>query len=313
MSVHSITPRPRDDIDLIGGHFKLFHGGNGTTPVDSGLPLQGIFYGVTRTGNLEWNRYSGRGEQVGDPANDPSWHPNSRNPIGRGFGHMLQVFGCGDGVIMAVHPDGNLHWYCYNGNGESDVTGTRGWLPNSGNVIGNGWQNFRHIFVAPQAGRSTSRLEIFAVAQNGDLHWYSYSGDGEHDPSGSLGWHPNSGNPVGRGWQNFSHIHGSSNVFFGVHESGNLLWYSYSGRGEADVSGDLGWHPNSGNPVGRGWQNMQHVFGGVTDSGGFGHVIMAVDQNGDLFWYRYSGQGESDDTGTQGWHPNSGNRIGNGW
>ena len=52
-----------------------------------------------------------------------------------------------------------------------------------------------------------------AVAQNGDVLWYSYSGNGEHDPSGALGWHPNSGNPIGNGWQNFRHIHGSSNVF----------------------------------------------------------------------------------------------------
>jgi M6 family metalloprotease-like protein len=294
-------------------HLKLFHGGNGTTPVDSGLPMVGIFYGVTTNGNLTWNRYNGFGEQVGDPASAQGWDPNSGNPIGRGFEHMKHVFGCGDGVIMAVHPNGNLHWYQYSGNGESDVTGTLGFHPNSGNVIGNGWQNFRHIFVKPQAGPSTSQLWIFAVAQNGDLLWYSYDGFGEHDPSGALGWHPNSGNVIGNGWQNFRHIHGSSNVFFGGHENGDLLWYSYSGQGEHDPSGALGWHPNSGNPIGNGWQNMRHVFGGVTDLGGFAHIIMAVDQNGDLFWYRYTGQGESDVTGTLGWHPRSGNRIGTQW
>jgi Tachylectin len=294
-------------------HLKLFHGGNGTTPVDSGLPLQGIFYGVTTDGNLEWNRYNGRGEQVGDPASVQSWHPHTGNLIGRGWQHMLHIFGCGDGVIMAIHPNGNLHWYLYDGNGESDVTGALGWHPNSGNAIGNGWQNFLRLFVFPQAGRSTSRLKIFAVAANGDLHWYSYNGFGEHDPSGASGWHPNSGNRVGNGWQNFRHIHGSGNVVFAVHENGDLLWYSYSGKGEDDVSGASGWHPNSGNPIGRGWQNMQHIFGGVTDLGEFGHVIMAVDQNGDLFWYKYTGQGESDVTGSTGWHPRSGNRIGTGW
>jgi hypothetical protein len=293
-------------------HLKLFHGGNGRSPV-GGLTMQGIFYGVTTEGNLEWNRYNGRGEQAGDPASVQRWHPNTGNLIGRGFGGMRQVFGCGDGVIMAIHPNGNLHWYAYDGNGESDVTGSLGWHPNSGHVIGNGWQNFRYVFVAPQAGPSVSRLKIFAVAENGDLHWYSYSGNGEHDPSGSLGWHPNSGNRVGNGWQDFRHVHGSSNVFFAVQENGNLLWYSYSGQGEGDPSGSLEWHPNSGNPVGRGWQNMKHIFGGVTDLGGFGHVIMAVDQNGDLFWYRYTGQGESDVTGSAGWDPRSGNPIGSGW
>ena len=38
-----------------------------STPVDSGLPLTGIFYGVTTDGNLDWNRYNGQGQQIGDP------------------------------------------------------------------------------------------------------------------------------------------------------------------------------------------------------------------------------------------------------
>lgn len=294
-------------------HLKLLHGGNGTTPVDSGLPMQGIFYGVKADGNLEWNRYRGRGEHADDPVAAQSWHANTGNLIGRGFGQMLHVLGCGDGVVLAVHPNGNLHWYSYSGNGESDVTGALGWHPHSGNVIGNGWQNFRHVFVSPRAGRSTNHFKIFAVAQNGDLHWYSYSGNGEHDPSGSRGWHPHSGNRVGNGWQNFRHIHGSGSVVFGVHDNGDLLWYSYSGQGENDPSGSLGWHPNSGNPVGRGWQNSQHIFGGVTDVDGFAHVVFAVDSAGDLRWYSYSGQGESDVTGARGWHSRSGNRIDTHW
>lgn len=294
-------------------HLSLFHGGNGVTLVDSGLPMQGIFYGITSEGNLEWNRYIGHGEQEEDVGNVQGWFTNSGNLIGRGFDGMLRVFACGQGVIMAIHPNGNLHWYCYSGNGESDVTGTLGWDANSGNVIGNGWQNFQRIFVAPRAGAASSRLQIFAVAQNGDLHWYSYSGNGEHDPSGFLGWDPNSGNRIGNGWQNFRHIHGSANVFFAILENGDLLWYSYNGEGVDDVSANTGWHPNSGNPIGNGWQNMQHVFGGVIDSRGFGHVIMAVDQNGDLRWYNYMGEGESDISGNLGWQPGSGNRIGTGW
>ncbi|MFG2053248.1 tachylectin-related carbohydrate-binding protein [Micromonospora sp. NPDC048930] len=294
-------------------HLKLLYGGNGTTPVDSGLPLVGVFYGVTRDGNLEWNRYQGHGEPLGAMPGTQVWDGHTGNLIGRGWAAMRQVIGCGDGVIMAIHPNGNLHWYSYSGNGESDVTGALGWDLNSGNVIGNGWQNFRHVFVAPRAGRTTSRLQIFAVAENGDLHWYSYSGNGEHDPSGSLGWHPNSGHRVGNGWQSFRHIHGSGNVFFAVHENGNLLWYSYSGQGEEDPSGVRGWHRNSGNPIGQGWQGMRHVFGGVSDVGGFGHVVYGVDATGDLRWYRYSGQGEADVTGVQGWHPSSGTVIGANW
>lgn len=28
---------------------------------------------------------------------------------------------------------------------------------------------------------------------SGDLRWYHYSGHGEHDPGGGIGWHPRSG------------------------------------------------------------------------------------------------------------------------
>jgi hypothetical protein len=45
------------------------------------------------------------GEQVGDTASVQSWHSTTGNLIGRGFGEMRQVFGCGDGVIMAAHPN----------------------------------------------------------------------------------------------------------------------------------------------------------------------------------------------------------------
>jgi hypothetical protein len=294
-------------------HLRLFHGGNGTTPVDSGLPLTGIFYGVTADGNLDWNRYNGRGEQIGDPPPLRGWDANTGNLIGRGWSHLLHVLGCGDGVILAVHPNGNLHWYCYSGNGESDVTGSLGWHPNSGNVIGTGWQSFRRIFVKPRAGRSTSRLALFAVTQSGDLLWYSYDGQGEHDPSGAIGWHPNSGNQIGNGWQHFTHVHGSGGAFFAVAPNGDLLWYGYDGQGEHDPSGAMGWRPNSGNPIGNGWQGMQHLFGGVTDEGGFASVLMAVAPSGDLHWYRYTGHGEPDVSGALGWDVRSGRKIGTLW
>lgn len=292
-------------------HIRLFHGGTGTNPVDSGLPYKGIFYGVVRNGNLTWNRYSGFGQQPGDPAT-LGWDLKSGNPIGRGWGSMLHLLGCGDGVIMGVHPNGNLHWYKYAGSGEPDATGTLGWQPNSGNIIGRGWQNFQRIFVKARAGNSTD-IVLFAVAQNGDLFWYGYRGDGTHDPTGGTGWLPNSGNQIGRGWHNFRHLHGSSNVFFAGAEDGKLLWYSYEGRGERSPTGALGWHRNSSNPIGRGWQGFTHLFGGVTDDGGFAHILFGVQPNGDLLWYRYAGHGEADEAGARGWDPRSGSRIGTGW
>jgi hypothetical protein len=289
----------------------LFYGGNGTTPVDSGLPSVGVMYGVAQNGDLLWYRYVGHGEN--NRSGNTGWDPNSGNPIGNGWQNFRDILGCGDGVILAIQQNGDLLWYQYQGNGESDRSGSTGWHPNSGNPIGNGWQDFRQVCVTPREGRSPGRLSIYVVAQNGDLLWYSYNGNGENDRSGSLGWDPNSSNPIGNGWQGLRRIFGCGGVIFGVQETGDLLWYSYNGNGENDRSGSLGWDPNSSNPIGNGWQNFRALFGGSDDSFGFGQVIYAVAQNGDLLWYRYEGQGQSDRSGGTGWNPNSGNPIGNGW
>jgi hypothetical protein len=288
------------------------YGGNGTVSVDSGLPRVGTIMGIAPDGDLRWYRYSGQGEH--DPSGATGWDPNSGNRIGNGWQNFLHVMGCGDGVVLAIQPNGTLLWYRYDGNGEDDVSGATGWHSNSSNPIGNGWQNFRHVFVTPQEGRAnTARLTVYAVAQNGDLLWYAYAGNGESDISGASGWLPNSGNPVGNGWQGFLRIAGIGGDIFGVHENGDLLWYSYAGNGESDVSGSLGWRPNSGNPIGNGWQGMRHVFGGSSDVKGFHRVVYGINQNGDLHWYAYDGQGEADRSGATGWRPNSGNVIGNGW
>jgi M6 family metalloprotease-like protein len=292
-------------------HLDLFYGGNGTTPVDSGLPMVGIFYGVRTDGNLEWNRYNGSGQVVGDPQSVQEWNSNSGNLIGRGWQGMKKLLGCGDGVIMAVDPEGFLRWYCYQGNGESDVTGSRGWHPNSGNRIGRGW-NFKDMFVFPAEGHNFI-TQLFAVDFNGDLRWYGYTGDGTADPTGGTGWLPNSGNKIGRGWQNFLHLHGSGNTVFAVAGDGRLLWYSYTGGGVSDPTGGTGWNVNSGNPIGNGWQGLTRLFGGVTDDGTFGHVLMGVNGNNDLLWYKYTGNGEGDVSGHLGWVGRSGNRVGTNW
>jgi hypothetical protein len=45
---------------------------------------------------------------------------------------------------------------------------------------------------------------LFAVAENGDLLFFRYEGNGEQDPSGTLGFtgpnNPNSGNQIGNGF-----------------------------------------------------------------------------------------------------------------
>jgi M6 family metalloprotease-like protein len=293
-------------------HLELFYGGNGSTFADSGLPSVGVFYGVTSNGDLEWNRYLGHGTPVDDPQSAQDWMPNTGNLIGRGFGAMRHVFACGNGVVMAVHTNGHLHWYRYDGSGEPDVTGAQGWAPNSGNVIGRGWDGFVKIFAMPQAGPASNQMQIFGVAANGDLHWFSYSGSGEADPTGALGWHPNSGNRVGRGWQHFDHLHGSGKTAFAV-RGDDLLWFTYLGHGENDVTGATGWLHGSGDTIGHGWASLANVFGGVSDVGEFGSVLYAVTSTGDLTWSKYLGNGDAVGTNPQDWDPRSGSVIGQGW
>jgi tachylectin len=291
---------------------NVFYTGNGTTPVDSGLPNVGRSFGVAQNGNLLWYRYLGHGEQ--DPTGTKGWQPNTGNAIGRGFQSFLHLLGGGDGIVLGIKPNGDLLFYQYSGNGEEDATGSLGWdHSTAANQIGNGWQNFHDVYVSPREGRTTTpKTTIYAVAQNGDLRWYQYSGNGEQDPTGAAGFHPNSSNVIGNGFQNFLHLVGvGAGAVFAVQPDGDLLWYQYSGHGEEDPSGTLGWQPNSGNQVGNGWQNFRYIFGGSDGAGG--RVLYAVKNNGDLLWYRYGGNGEQDPTGTKGWHANSGNQIGRGF
>jgi hypothetical protein len=290
---------------------RIFYGGNGSTPVDSGLPRVGEIYGVNPNGELVWYRYGGSG-QLDHVGKVPPWDANSGHSIGNGWAQFSRIMGCGDGVILAIRPNGDLVWYQYSGSGQSDRSGRLGWSRNSGHVIGHGWQNFGAVFCAPREGHVTS-ITIYAVSRNGDLHWYRYGGGGEADPSGSVGWAPNSGNIIGNGWQNFRQVFYSGGWIFAVGQTGALRWYGYAGKGEQDPSGKLGWLPNSGNVIGRGWQNFRTVVGGSNDAGGFAAVIYAVRTDGKMLWYRYTGRGEANPEGNVGWSPNSGNQIGSGW
>lgn len=292
---------------------RIIHTGTGTTPVDSGLPHVGRIFGIDEQGTLRWYRYHGRGHQ--DPTGSPPhWDPRSGNPIGRGFQSFLHVVGCGDGALMGIEPNGDLRWYRYKGDGSPDPTGSlRSWDSNSGNTIGNGFQHFVHVFAKPRAGReATAHVSLFCVERNGDLRWYGYRGNGEHDPSGHLGWMSNSGNVVGNGWASFQQIVGA-NVIFGIAPNGDLRWYAYHGLGEQDPSGVLGWAANSGNKVGRGWQNFRLLTGGADDNGPFITALFAVRPNGDLLWYGYGGSGKTTEDGTLGWVKNSSNQIGRGF
>ena len=258
-----------------------------------------VVLAIQPDGDLLWYRYTGDGKA--DQTGATGWAPNSSNPIGRGWQNFQQVLSIGDGVVLAIQPDGDLLWYRYTGEGTADQTGATGWAPNSSNPIGRGWQNFQQVL-------SIGDGVVLAIQPDGDLLWYRYTGEGTADQTGATGWAPNSSNPIGRGWQNFQQVLSiGDGVVLAIQPDGDLLWYRYTGDGKADQTGATGWAPNSSNPIGRGWQNFQQVLS-IGDG-----VVLAIQPDGDLLWYRYTGDGKADQTGATGWAPNSSNPIGRGW
>ena len=261
--------------------------------------MANVVLAIKTDGDLLWYRYEGDGEA--DQTGGTGWASNSSNPIGRGWQNFRQVLSIGDGVVLAIKPDGDLLWYRYEGDGEADQTGGTGWASNSSNPIGRGWQNFRQVL-------SIGDGVVLAIKPDGDLLWYRYEGDGEADQTGGTGWASNSSNPIGRGWQNFRQVLSiGDGVVLAIKPDGDLLWYRYEGDGEADQTGGTGWASNSSNPIGRGWQNFRQVLS-IGDG-----VVLAIKPDGDLLWYRYEGDGEADQTGGTGWASNSSNPIGRGW
>ena len=96
------------------------------------------------------------------------------------------------------HVDLRLRWYDYRGTGEFDPSGSVGWQPNSGNLIGNGWNDFRHLMCSVMDANGF--YELYGSEPGGILRWYQYYGQGVPDPSGATGWHPYSRNIIIGTW-----------------------------------------------------------------------------------------------------------------
>ena len=192
----------------------IFYGGNGSMLVDSGPPFpdEGKFFCVNENGDLLFFRYDGDGER--DPSGAKGFTGpgnNSGNQIGNGFLNFRHIVGIGDRKFLAIRDNGDLLYFHYTANGEQDPTGTNGFVGegnNSGNQIGNGFQSMRHLFGGVTSHRPPASHRfahhLFTVAGNGDLLFFRYEGNGEQDPSGTLGFtgpsNPNSGNQIGNGF-----------------------------------------------------------------------------------------------------------------
>jgi Tachylectin len=259
----------------------------------------GRMFGVTPNGALNFYKYGGHGES--DSSGASGFDPNSGNQIGNGFNNFTRLVSGGDGLFFGVHPNGDLLYFKYTGDGQSVPSGATGFAPNSGNHIGNGFNNFTSLVGGGDG-------VFFGVHSNGDLLYFKYTGDGQNVPSGATGFAPNSGNQIGNGFNNFtSLVGGGDGVFFGVHPNGDLLYFKYTGDGQSVPSGATGFAPNSGNQIGNGFNNFRLLVG--EDDG----VVFGVHPNGDLLYFKYIGDGQNVPSGATGFAANSGNQIGRGF
>jgi N,N-dimethylformamidase len=95
---------------------------------------------------------------------------------------------------------------------------------------------------------------------------------------------------------------------YAITGDGSLLWYRDTARdGTNGPTGERGWAPRSGSPVGTGWSPFTSVFGGG------GGIIYAITEDGSLVWFRDLLRDGSNGPAGSGWAPRSGTAIGAGW
>lgn len=95
------------------------------------LITHAVLYAIRPTGELLWFR-----DDKQDGSNGPGgggWAQHSGAQIGTGWNVPL-VVSSGSGILYAVKPLGDLHWYR-----DLHADGTAGWAPNSGAQIGAQW------------------------------------------------------------------------------------------------------------------------------------------------------------------------------
>jgi hypothetical protein len=180
-----------------------------------------------------------------------------------------------------------------------DNSQLRRWPHNDALGGGPGW---RHSLI-DQSWRDPNTISggsgvIFTITGGGSLLWHK---DNKFNSvEDVMDWHPESGSPVGVGWQAFSTVIGAGNgVLYGIKPDGDLHWYRYTGS-----NGSWSWAPGSGRQIGIGWDAFPRV--GSSNNG----VLYGVTSTGLLRWYRHL----DPDGGTALWDNGGyGVTVGTGW
>ena len=229
-----------------------------------------------------------------------------------------------DGVsFYALTDDGALLWYQdHNANGTNAPDGSSGWVTNSGNQIGAGWDEYSRIFAGSEPG------VIYAIKPTGELYWYKdFLGNGSNNANGTSGWDPHSGRQIADGWQHYIHVcAGLNGVIYAVKQTGELLWFKHLPKPEQISVGNYRepgkateWASNSGKQIGQGWNVFSHlVFSNISVPGvptfSSTAALYGIKPTGELLYYLDEKQdGSNAANGSSGWGPHSGSQIGQGW
>ncbi len=230
-----------------------FIGTFGTTPPN----YQPVWvYGIQNNGDLVWYRK--------DAGTSP-WQGPKR--IGNGW-DFKDVIPAGGNSFYALTDDGKLFWYQHTGFND----GTRAWKDRV--QVGRGW-SFTSIF-------SGGEGIIYAITNEGKLLWYKHNGyltGAGLDTPGA--WE----NPkeIGRGWNGFEQVFSSGGgIIYAITTDGKLRWYKHNGYlTGAGMATPGAW--DGPKEVGRGWNGFRQI---VPAGGG---IILAIQNDGKLRWYKHNG------------------------
>ncbi|MFE7718906.1 hypothetical protein ACFU44_07660 [Nocardia rhizosphaerihabitans] len=214
-----------------------------------------VFYWFKLGENLQWARHDG----TSDGTNAWTGEGGGFN-VGSGWNAYSSVF-CGgsQGIIYAITPDGDMHWYSHDGFKDGTATWTAG---DGGRLVGSGWNAYARVFAGGQrsvAGESNG-LVIYGITPDGELDWYRHEGWTDGSPVWTGG---DGGRRVGSGWNAYSRVFGSYDAdgqIYGIKgPSGfELDWYRHDGWRNGEPTWTAG---DGGRRAGRGFRD-QPVFPG---------------------------------------------------
>jgi hypothetical protein len=225
----------------------------------------------------------------------PTWGIPKGYKIGNGW-NFKQLFAGDSRAVVAGNSKADIYGIKPNGDLYYQQRGMSSWTY-TGKQIGNGW-NFKQIF----AGDGGT---IYAIANNGDMKFYKYTGLG----NGNLTWGSGTGNRIGTGW-NFKQVFsGGDGTIFAVKSNGDLMFYKYGGTS----NGSTNW-PITSKKIGNGF-NFDTVFAGANYTTfpqtpiQTNYTVYGVKSNGDLYFNIYTGA----PNGSATWLWSSMQQIDTGW